>query len=246
MTVDVDRYRSDGILFPLPVLSRQEIAQLRTEFDRFDAGAGKDRPQERNRGRHLDREFAWRAATDPRILDIMQQLVGPNLVLLGTAFFCKYGDAAAEAFVAWHQDVTYWRIEPPVAHTAWIAIDDSTVENGCMRVIPGSHHRGLVPHGTSQLVGNILSINQEIPDVDDSSAVDVVLRAGEVSVHNGLLFHASMPNRSKGRRCGMAVRFVPPEVTVDDASGRSLVLLSGRDTTGRQALREPPFPLGGS
>ena len=153
MTVDRERYRAEGILFPLCVFGSDEIAELRAEFDRFDAAEGEDRPQERNRGRHLDRPFAWRMATDERILDLMRQLIGPNLVIFGTDFFCKYGDPTTEAFVAWHQDVTYWGIEPAIAHTAWIAIDDSNVSNGCMRVVPGSNLRGLVTHGKSDRAG---------------------------------------------------------------------------------------------
>jgi non-heme Fe2+,alpha-ketoglutarate-dependent halogenase len=246
MRVDRDRYQEEGILFPLRVFGSEEIAGVRGEFDSFDAAEGRDRPQGRNRGRHLDLEFAWRMATDQRVLDIMRQLMGPDLVIFGCDFFCKYGDPTTEAFVAWHQDVTYWGIEPAIAHTAWIAIDDSNVSNGCMRVVPGSNLRGLVTHGKSDRAGNILSINQEIPDelVDSSEAVDVVLQAGEVSIHDGRIFHASMPNRSSGRRCGMTVRFITPDVTVvADSPHKGMVLVSGRDTSGKLALEDPPFPL---
>ena len=96
MTVDRERYRAEGILFPQRVFGSDEIAELRAEFDRFDADEGEDRPQERNRGRHLDRPFVWRMATDERILDLMRQLIGPDLVIFGTDFF----DAAPEARAA--------------------------------------------------------------------------------------------------------------------------------------------------
>ena len=88
---------------------------------------------------HFKEEFIWEMSTDPRLLDMIQSLLGENIVLLATQFFCKYPNMETKHFVAWHQDVTYWGLEPPEALTAWIAIDNSNTENGCMRVIPSSH-----------------------------------------------------------------------------------------------------------
>ncbi len=244
--VGAARYRADGILFPIDVFTPEEIAAYRAAFDRFEQAEGRDRPQERNRARHHDQEFAWRLATDPRLLDVMRQLIGPDLVILGTDFFCKYGDPSADKFVAWHQDTTYWGLEPPVAHTAWIAIDDSTIENGCMRAIPGSNHGGLVTHGESERAGNILSVNQEIPDelVDSFGAVDVVLRAGQISIHDGHIFHSSNANRSTSRRCGMTVRFVTPDVRmVTERSELRPVLVAGSGEGTSLPLADPPFAL---
>lgn len=115
-------------------------------------------------------------------------------------------------FVAWHQDVTYWGLEPPEALTAWYAVDDSDVENGCMRVLPGTHRAGIRKHGTAAQSGNMLSINQEVsvtPE-EEASAVDLVLQAGEISLHDGALIHGSNPNRSARRRCGLTIRYVRP------------------------------------
>ena len=117
-----------------------------------------------------------------------------------------------------------------------------------MRVIPGSHRHGIVTHGTSQRAGNQLSINQEIPDelVDSSSAVDLELRAGQISIHDGHLYHASQPNRSHRRRCGMTVRFIRPSVR--QANENSLgdawrpILVGGEDRHGNFTLAERPFP----
>ena len=117
---------------------------------------------------------------------------------------------------------------------------------------PGSHRHGIVTHATSDRAGNQLSINQEIPDglVDSSSAVDVVLRAGQiapVTIHDGhLMFHASQPNRSHRRRCGMTVRFIRPDVrqATDNSLGSDWrpVLLAGDDRHGNFTLAERPFP----
>ena len=149
------------------------------------------------------------------MLDPVEAVLGPDILLLASNFFCKYpAEERGERFVAWHQDVTYWGLEPPRAITAWIAIDDADVENGCMSVIPGSHRLGILEHAKSARAGNLLSINQEVPDglVDEARAVSMPLRAGQMSLHDGMLLHGSHPNRSTRRRCGLAVRFTTPDV----------------------------------
>jgi ectoine hydroxylase-related dioxygenase (phytanoyl-CoA dioxygenase family) len=209
-----EAYKRDGILPRVDVYSKSEIEAFREQFDGLEAREGKENCQIGLQARHMGERFIWELSTDDRVLDVMQAVMGEDVMLLSTHFFCKYPDKTGEKFVAWHQDITYWGLEPPEAHTAWIAIDDSDVENGCMRVIPGSHTAGIAPHAKSESAGNLLSINQEIPDehVDDSSAIDLVLDAGQMSVHDGQLFHASMPNTSDRRRCGLTVRFIPPYV----------------------------------
>ena len=179
----------------------------------------------------------------------MQKLMGADLMLLGSHFFCKYPVESAEHFVAWHQDVTYWGLKPPEAHTAWIAVDDSDLENGCMRVIPGSHKMGLSPHSESEAEGNLLSINQEIPldQIREEDAQDLCLKAGQVSVHGGLLVHSSSPNRSTRCRCGLTVRYVKPEIQQTELNSHqahwSPVLLRGQDTFRHFPEKAHPFPI---
>jgi ectoine hydroxylase-related dioxygenase (phytanoyl-CoA dioxygenase family) len=206
-----DAYEKDGILPRVDVFSKSEIDGFREQFDELEAREGKEKCQIGLQTRHMDEPFIWELSTDERVLDVMQAVMGEDVMLLATHVFCKYPEKDAKSFVAWHQDITYWGLEPPEAHTAWIAIDDSDVENGCMRVIPGSHRSGIAPHAKSETPGNLLSINQEISDeyVNDSSALDLILDAGQMSVHDGKLFHASMPNGSDRRRCGLTVRFIP-------------------------------------
>ena len=105
--------------------------------------------------------FVLELATHPAVLDCVEALLGPDILLMGSHFFCKYGPT--EAFVAWHQDVTYWGLEPPLAVSAWYAVDDSDVGNGCMQVIPG-HHRAASAHTANRRPAgaNLLSINQEV------------------------------------------------------------------------------------
>ena len=214
MTHDQIRFfEENGYLTGIPILGADDAAGVRRQFDELEAKEGREKSQVSLRGRHLDQRFIWELGTHPRILDLIEALVGPNILALSTQFFCKYPDRL-DKFVAWHQDVTYWGLEPPFALTAWYAVDDSDVENGCMRVIRGSHRVGILEHGKSASAGNLLSINQEIPSdaIDESRAVDLVLRAGEISIHHGHLIHGSNPNRSTRRRCGLTIRYVPPHV----------------------------------
>jgi ectoine hydroxylase-related dioxygenase (phytanoyl-CoA dioxygenase family) len=204
-----------GFLPLVDVLAPDEAARCRARFDAMEREVGRDTAEIRILDRHLDVEFVWRLATHPRVLDTVEAVLGPDVLLLASNFFCKYpADERGERFVAWHQDVTYWGLEPARAITAWIAIDDADVENGCMSVIPGSHRLGILEHGKSGREGNLLSINQAVPDglVDEGRAVSMPLRAGQMSLHDGMLLHGSHPNRSIRRRCGLAVRFTTPDV----------------------------------
>ena len=243
------QYETDGYLSPIDLFSADEIDAYREQFDELEAREGKETTQIGLQARHFDQEFIWKLAADPRVLDWMEGVMGEDLLLLSTHFFCKYPDAKGEKFVAWHQDVTYWGLEPDEAHTAWIAIDDSDVENGCMQVIPGSHTEGIVPHGKSDRGGNLLSINQEIPDeyVDKTNAVNLELEAGQMSIHYGKVYHASHPNTSNRRRCGLTVRFIPPEARqteINSLGGNwKPVLMRGEDRYRHYPETPPPFPV---
>lgn len=244
-----ETYEDWGFLKKVDVFSEDEIGQFRASFDNLEAREGKEKCQIGLQARHFDEEFIWQLATDGRILDVMQAVMGDDVMLLSTHFFCKYPDPESKSFVAWHQDITYWGLEPPVAHTAWIAIDDADVENGCMRFIQGSHKNGIAIHDKSAREGNLLSINQEIPDeyVDGSQAVDIVLKAGQMSVHDGQLFHASNPNRSDRRRCGLTVRYVPPQVKQANLNSHKQawkpIVLRGEDRFGHFEKTEMPFSI---
>jgi hypothetical protein len=246
-----ERYRQAGFLTGIRLFSSQQMSRWRAAFDDLEAREGPQRCRTGIKGRHSDEHFIWEMATHPRLLGLMRELLGEDLLLMSTHFFCKYPEAAPQRFVGWHQDVTYWGLEPPEAHTAWIAIDRSDRENGCMEVIPGSHRRGIVDHGRSQRPGNMLSIEQEIPSdlVEESAAVPLELDPGQASIHDGHLMHASRPNLSRRRRCGLTVRFITPNVR--QAKGNSVgqqwqpILVSGEDRFGNFELASPPFPLAG-
>jgi non-heme Fe2+,alpha-ketoglutarate-dependent halogenase len=208
----VNAYRMNGFLTGLPIADTTAALGHRRLFDTLETEEGREKCRIGLLDRHFDKRFIWEIATNPRILDAIESLLGPNLLLMATHFFCKYGEE--ETFVAWHQDATYWGLQPPQTITAWYAIDDSDCENGCMRVIPGTHLGGIREHGKSNTAGNLLSINQEVPVTPDEEAraTDLILKAGEISIHDGALIHGSLPNRSTRRRCGLTLRYVPTSV----------------------------------
>ena len=211
-------FDQDGVVTPIDALNADEVTALRNAFDRLEAEKGKAFAQAGILGKEREYPFIWEAATHPRILDAVEQVLGPDLLLLGTHAFCKYPveEVGEAAFVAWHQDVTYWGLEPPLAITGWLAIDDVDEENGAMVVIAGSHRQGIHEHGKSETEGNLLSVNQAIDEskLDLERSVTVALTAGQISLHDGLAVHGSHPNRSARRRCGLVCRYTTPDVRI--------------------------------
>ena len=241
-----EAFKTDGFLTGITVLSPEEVRQNRGYFDELESKVGREKCQVGLLDPHFTERFVWDLATYPQILDCMQSLLGFNLLLMATHFFCKYGPS--EAFVSWHQDVTYWELEPPMAVSAWIAIDDSDYANGCMQVIPGLHQRGLLEHGKAKAAGNLLSINQELPlsEQDLRRAVNLELKAGQISIHHGMIPHGSQPNGSSRRRCGLAMVYMPTCVrpAQNSLQGEKWhpVLVRGENREGHFDCRPHPFP----
>jgi non-heme Fe2+,alpha-ketoglutarate-dependent halogenase len=257
-------FAAQGYFSPIDVFTADETQRYRDAFNEMEAREGKEKCEVGISDHHRDIEFIWRLATHPTIVDCIEAIAGPNVMLLSTLFFCKYPPpqpttwrgrikslvAPTRKFIDWHQDLTYWGLEPPYAVSAWIAIDDSDAENGCMRVIPGSHGKGIIPHSTSRKRGNLLGRNQALPEefVDDSKAVDLPLRAGQVSLHHGEIFHGSNPNRSNRRRCGLAARYTHTGVRqvqgkVNAVPKRALLLRGVDKFNYFSDTSDLPFPL---
>ena len=148
-----------------------------------------------------------RFAREPALLDMVEQILGPDFALWNSSFFAK--PARTGSRTPWHQDGRYWPIRPITTCSAWIAVDDATRENGCLRVIPGSHRAGkLETHRHNPAAGLSLPLELE-QDVDEPSVVDLVLEAGQISLHDVFLVHGSEPNASDNARRGLTLRFMP-------------------------------------
>jgi ectoine hydroxylase-related dioxygenase (phytanoyl-CoA dioxygenase family) len=240
------QFENDGFVGRVEVLAPSEAQEARRMFDQIESTVDESARSMGLLHLHLQHQGVWSLATHPHLLDAVCKVIGPDVILMGTHFFVKY-PGQVEAYVAWHQDVTYWGFQPPTAVTAWLAIDDADIENGCMRVIPGSHRLGQLPHGTADRSGNLLSVNQSLDAslVNESGAINVVLQAGQMSLHDGLLIHGSNPNRSNRRRAGLTVRFTRPDVRhVGDAKQKHAwkpILVRGEDRFRYHEFMDPPF-----
>ena len=190
-------------------------------------------------------------AREPELLDMVEQILGPDFALWNSSFFAK--PARVGSRTPWHQDGEYWPICPIATCSVWIALDDSTPENGCLRVIRGSHRdKRLYRHHANNAAG--LSLNQELDqsEYDERHAADIVLKAGQVSLHDVYLVHGSEPNRSDKPRRGMTLRFMPTSSVFDRElaarqvtdkelgvghADRTLFLMRGRDRSGLNDFR---------
>ncbi len=232
-------YQERGFLFPLPVLSTSETATLRGKLEELEAREGGRLPARINRKPHLLLTWLNELIRDPRILDPVEDILGPDILCWGSGFFIK--NAHDPARVTWHQDSTYWGLSKPDIVTAWVAFTPSTTENGCMRVIPQTHTLQQLPHQDTFAPDNLLSRGQEIAvDVDESRAVDVVLHPGQMSLHHVMLVHGSERNGSALRRIGFAIRYLPTYVKQLAGVPDSVTLVRGTDAYGNFVLEPAP------
>jgi len=234
----IAQYARDGYVFPVPVLSTDEARQYRERLERAERDLGGPLRGVYRIKPHL--LFTWLAdlVRHPAILDAVEDVLGPDLLCWNTSFFTK--EARSPGFVSWHQDATYWGLSEPDVLTAWVAFTDSTPANGNMRVIPGSH-RTPVPHVDTFHPDNLLSRGQEISvEVDEARAVDIVLRAGEMSLHHVLMVHGSGANPSDDRRVGFAIRYIPTRIRQTGGPRDSATLVRGRDAFGH--FEQEPRP----
>ncbi len=234
----VARYDADGVVFPIDVLSPEEAADYRARLETLEAGHGAMKYAMKP---YLTVTLADELAHDDRLLDAVEDLIGPDLLLWDGAFINK--EPRSDKFVSWHQDLTYWGIGPPERIVSvWLALSEVTPANGCMRVAPGTHQGGILPHVDRFDEANLLSRGQEIDaGFDRDAALDVVLRPGQMSLHHGHVIHGSNPNASDQRRVGLNLQFITPEVRQTEMKHDSAMLVRGRDTA--KHFAPEPRPL---
>lgn len=253
---ELQAYRRDGYVVPGYRLSEEQLRDLRAAMDRVVAANPGIRPEklvsvhidgENAEGVRGDRAF-FELCSNPDILDMVEQTIGPDIILWGCQAFCKPGGDGME--VPFHQDGQYWPIRPLATCTVWVALDAATVANGCLRLVPGSHRDAkLLPHLHDKRDG--LTLNRRVDDTElpaaEANAVDIELEPGQMSMHDIYMVHGSNPNRSPDRRAGVAIRYMPASshfdrglIETSDTSGykvdfstRPLWLLRGRDACGK-------------
>ena len=213
---EVVAYERDGYVIPRRFrLPAEEVSALREGLDAVLA-SNPDVPPDRMVNVHADGKPPYglkgfsgfdALARDDRILDMVEQVIGPDIILWLTHLFCKPAGTGRE--VPWHQDGHYWTIRPHATCTVWVALDTVDRENGAMRVVPGTHRRGTVSHRTDHDPGLTLNQVASTDEFDPSAARYIELEPGQVSLHDVDILHGSSPNRSDRRRAGLALRYMP-------------------------------------
>jgi hypothetical protein len=190
---------------------------------------------------HLKYGPVYDLLTHPRIVAVVKDILGEDVIGWGAHYFCKLPHDPK--IVSWHQDASFWPLTPSKTVTVWLAIDDADRQNACMRFIAGSHHLGHLTYRLSQ-DGEQSVLNQTVENPEQyGEVVYDELKAGEISLHSDLLLHGSEANRSDRRRCGLTLRYCAAEVSSDPTYGwqREGVLVSGQDRDGHWA--NPPRPV---
>jgi ectoine hydroxylase-related dioxygenase (phytanoyl-CoA dioxygenase family) len=226
-----DQFERDGYVTVQNVIDQNLVEEGRRHIDWLLERNPGTRPEQLHHSLMTDDPFWVRLVSDDRLLDIAEQFVGPNIALFASHYIAKRPfDGQA---VLWHQDGSYWPLEPMEVVTLWLALDDSTPENGCMRVIPGTQHMTLQEMKPRTDVDNVLSSGMDESAVDESKAVDVILKAGDVSIHHPNIVHGSNANTSPRWRRGLTIRYIPTSTRIiSDRQWPSAFLLRGQAVPG--------------
>lgn len=234
-----EQYRKSGYVAPIRIMTTDQALALRERLEAFELGQNGPLKGAMRHKSHL--LFTWLndLVRSPVILDAVEDLYGANLLCWTTHFFVK--EAHDPGFVSWHQDSTYWGLSSPDVVTAWVALSESTMANGAMEVIPGTHLMDQIPHRDTFAKNNLLTRGQEIAvEVDEAQAVPIELQPGEMSLHHVRIIHGSKPNLSPRRRIGFAIRYIP--TSVRQLQGRdSATLVRGEDAY--RTFEHEPRPM---
>lgn len=255
---EVSHYQREGYVVPRFALPAAQVAAMSEALDELLRRNPGVRPEklvsahvEGDNGEGVQGVADFLAlARDPEIVDLVSGVIGEHIILWGCHVFCK---PAAEGFeTPWHQDGHYWPIRPLATCTAWVALEPSTRENGCLRVIPRSHAAKAL-HEHLHEDRNDLTLNQRLAAgaFDEGHAVDIELQPGQMSLHDVYMIHGAKANRSGQRRTGVALRYMPTSSLFDrqlrpvhgrsgvpvDFAKRPLWLVKGRDLDGRNDVR---------
>ena len=235
-------YRHHGFLFPVPALSSQEAAQCLQNLEAFETRLGSPLPKAEMKWRGAAYTFLpWVDALvrDARILDAIEDVIGPDILVYQSTFFIK--EPGTPAFTAWHQDATYFGLEPYEHVTAWIALSDASREAGCMDVVSSHGAPKQRRHAAARLEHSLNGAGQVIVEpLDESAAVAMELKAGEFSLHHTLCPHRSAPNRAGHRRVGLGISYVPAHVRTTGSYRMPALLVRGVDRWGNFDLLPSP------
>ena len=224
----VQQYEDQGYVHPVPVLTAEEVRQARAEIEAFEAKSGKTLDYPEKSKSYLLFDWADRLVRHPAVLDAVEDLIGPDIMVYHTTMWIK--DANTPQYILWHQDGTYFFLDPALHVTAWVALSEASVASGCMHVLPASHKLGQMEHQDDPGENNLILRGQAIfGRFDGEVGVPMPLQAGEMSLHHTDLVHCSHPNQGADRRMGFGISYIPARVRDVGTPPGSAMLVRGRD-----------------
>jgi len=230
----VETFQRDGFVFPVPVLSDEDVAYFNDGIRRTEEHIGGSLMGFGGKYRanlHLACKWVNDLVRHPAVLDAVEDLIGPDILVWTSRFFLK--DPHQQDGAAWHQDATYFDLEPPEMVTPWVALSDAPIESGCMEVIPGSPNLGQLQHQSGIAKSSLNLGGQAIVDAfDDSNTIFGALSVGEMSIHHCRLVHRSGGNDCDFRRMGLAIPYIPAHVKRPHGMRMPAMLVRGEDKYG--------------
>lgn len=221
----IDQYRRAGYVSPITAFSADAARGYRAKLEAGERAHGLAPDQRRKM--HLYLKWVDEIVHHPRVLDAVEDIIGPDILLYHLTLWLK--EPRTDAFISWHQDSTYFGLAPAEHITAWIALSHSNVDSGCVQVVPGSHLRGQMRHEQQREQSNMFPTGQRIDVATDDPIELMILAPGEFSLHHTYAFHNSMPNRSDDRRIGLGVSYIPTRCACSARQRLSAMLVRGVD-----------------
>lgn len=207
----IEQYKEMGYTGPVNVFGEADAARLRTKF--FETiGQSESAPGPTKAymsAWHQNYRWAYDMTSDPRILDLLEPFVGPNIVMWAMHFWYKAPRSGMH--IPWHQDASYWHLTPKKNVTAWVALGPTFLDNGCLRIIPGSH-RELVEHTPVNDKNSTFATGIPADKIDESRAVSLEMKPGEIVIFNEATYHGSQANISDVPRVAFSMRYTSPDV----------------------------------
>jgi ectoine hydroxylase-related dioxygenase (phytanoyl-CoA dioxygenase family) len=233
----VRQYQERGYASPFTAFPPQQARAYRDRLEALEQEGGGKIPDDGRRKMHLYLRWVDEIVHNPQVLDAVEDLVGPDLLVYHVTLWMK--DPHTEAFVSWHQDSTYFGLEPAEHVTAWVALSTSDVRSGCVQVLPGSHLGGQVPHSVGDAASNMLR-GQQLQVPPEAQVELLELQPGQFSLHHTHLHHNSMPNQSDDRRIGLGISYIPTRCKCQADQRLTAMLVRGRDDFHHFDLEQRP------
>jgi len=222
-----DQYERDGFCGGIDVLDAAEVAHHRAGLETWEhrMGHALDFPEKSKS--YLLFDWADAIVHHPRVLDAVEDVIGPDILVFHSTMWIKEANTAA--FVLWHQDGAHFHLDPAQHVTAWVALSEASVEAGCMHMIPGSHHGPWLQHEDKPSAHNMIRRGQGLPGYEGRQGTAVPLHAGQLSLHHTKTIHSSGPNNNADRRIGYGISFIPTSVRPVGPAKPSALLVRGQD-----------------